>query len=220
MGVMRIIGVCGRKGGSGKTTTAVNVASELASRGLRTALVDCDSQASATLWAAPGNLPVPVHPMPLESDDDVEKWSSAVWALNADYVVIDSPPHLSATLGAVIAISHVVLIPCGPSGMELIGAAETVGLVREIHNGREKGGPSVLLLPTRVDRRTAAGRELPEALAELNEVVAPEQDLRMVYSDAFNDGTWVGAHARKSTAYKSVRKLTDTVIRSLESVYA
>lgn len=44
----RIIAVAGRKGGSGKTTTSLNLAGILAERGLRVLLVDLDPQASLT----------------------------------------------------------------------------------------------------------------------------------------------------------------------------
>ena len=48
--MMRTIVVANNKGGSGKTTTAVNVADAAARTGYRTLLVDLDDQGSATKW--------------------------------------------------------------------------------------------------------------------------------------------------------------------------
>lgn len=46
-----ILAVCNRKGGTGKTTTAVNLGAEMAARGLATLLVDLDTQGHLTLGA-------------------------------------------------------------------------------------------------------------------------------------------------------------------------
>lgn len=52
---MRTIAVMNQKGGSGKTTTAVNLAGALAEAGQRVLLIDVDAQASASSWLGIGD---------------------------------------------------------------------------------------------------------------------------------------------------------------------
>lgn len=47
---MRKIALANNKGGSGKTTTTVNLAASLGERGIHVLVVDLDPQASATIW--------------------------------------------------------------------------------------------------------------------------------------------------------------------------
>src|ERR1700712_1717667 len=53
---MFVIAIAQIKGGVGKTTLAINLAGELASRSYSTLLLDMDPQKSASQWAAPQQL--------------------------------------------------------------------------------------------------------------------------------------------------------------------
>lgn len=208
-----IISVCGRKGGSGKTTIAIHLAADLASRGASVVLVDCDVQGSASYWAEPGKLPMPVEHMPLESDDQVAAWSKRIRAIKAEHVILDSPPHLNAALGGVIGLSDLAVVPCGPSGLDLIATGETVGLIQEIRQARGNGRPAIVLVPNRTDQRTASGRELATALAAMGQPVGPGIRSRTAFSDAFNIGQWVGEYAPKSKAHEEIRNLSAYVLK-------
>ena len=78
-------------------------------------LVDCDLQGSAKAWAELEKLPMRVEHMPIETDAQVAPWSRAVRSIKADYVLLDSPPHLNAVLGGVIGISDLVVVPRLPA---------------------------------------------------------------------------------------------------------
>ncbi len=215
---MRIVGVCNRKGGSGKTTAAIHIAAELAARGLSVEVVDCDEQGSAAYWARQGALPIPVRHRPLAEDEQVSKWSRDVVKTAADCLVLDSPPHLDAALGAVVRLSDLAVVPCGPSGLDVAATAETVALIREIREAGAKDRPRILLVPSRTDRRTASGRELHRTLADLGEAVGPELHARTAYVHACNTGQWVGSCAPHSPAHRETRALGDFILEHLRAL--
>src|SRR2546421_6372360 len=72
----RSIAVAMRKGGSGKTTTTVNLAAALALRGRRVLLVDLDPQANATVAVGIDPTAIPKHIGHLFSNPALELWQA------------------------------------------------------------------------------------------------------------------------------------------------
>ncbi len=75
-----------------------------------------------------------------------------------------------------------------------------LALVHDAQAARKDDGPLCLLVPSKVDRRTAVGRELAAALERFDEPVGPEIGQRAALVDAFTVGAWIGQYAPRSEA--------------------
>lgn len=207
-----IIAVANLKGGVGKSTIAVNLACELALN-QTVVIVDADAQGTATAWASHHELDVAVEPMPLDSGPEAASWVERVLNIEAAHIVIDCPPHVGPATYAAVGIADIVLVPVTPSGADLVAASPALDLLNEVKQARRDGGPLCMLVPTKVDRRTAAGREIEAALAQFDEPVAPAIGQRTAFVDAFGAGVWIGRFAPRSPAREEIRALTDAIKR-------
>ena len=125
---MKIIATLNEKGGSGKTTIAINLAAALHRQGKRVVIVDADPQGTATDWRAATRADIDM-PMvvPVHRHQDLE---GVVNGLTADYVLIDSPAKAAQMAAAVIRIANVALIVLQPSGPDVWATASTVKLIQ------------------------------------------------------------------------------------------
>ncbi|HEY2296856.1 MAG TPA: ParA family protein [Jatrophihabitans sp.] len=144
-----IVTVANRKGGVGKTTTAVFVAHALAVATARPCLlVDADPQGSASLWArraADAGTPLPVtvrEHLPMRPQSLVS---------TTQHVVIDTPPSDSHVVTAAVELADIVLIPTSPSTMDLSVLGATLELA-----ARAGKPAAVLLTQTRRTRSVSA----------------------------------------------------------------
>ncbi len=209
---MPIVAVGNLKGGVGKSTLAVNLACELApSR--KVYLIDADAQATAAEWMAGGGLPVKGEALPLDDERKAAAWIKRVRAADADLVLIDLPPHTGAATAAALIVADLFLVPVAPSGLDLRAAAKALDLLREARQARGQGQPRALLVPSRVDRRTGAGREIEAALHEMGEPVGPAIGHRAAFVDSATARDWIGAFAPRSVAHQEVQALAAVVDR-------
>lgn len=133
---MSTIGILGEKGGTGKTTTAINLSVEFARSGEAVALIDIDPQANAANWAdrrGPGN--------PVVFSGQASRLRQTLdLATAADIVIIDSPGHNDSAVTATARVSDLVLIPSRAKVFDL----ETLGAVRDLL--RVAGDPPAFVL--------------------------------------------------------------------------
>jgi chromosome partitioning protein len=211
-----VVAVLNLKGGCGKSTIAINLACELAAGNSDSVLlVDNDSQGTASHWLSHGRLPVQGEFMPLENDEDGERLIRTVAARNERYVVLDAPAHVSAAALAAGKIADLVLVPVTASGVDLVATRAVVDLIRQARVLRRSGAPKCLIVPSKIDRRTDAGRRIDEQVRQFDETVGPTIHQRTAFVDAFGAGQWIGDYSPESPAHYDIRALAMAVKRTL-----
>lgn len=121
------IAIVSQKGGSGKTTLAVNLATRAAQAGQQSCVVDTDPQASAAAWSdwRGDYLPVVVTSPPARLPRTIE---SAV-KHGMTFLAIDTPPHADAAAREAIKAADIVLIPTRLRAFDLAALEPIVDLV-------------------------------------------------------------------------------------------
>lgn len=209
-----ILALIQSKGGVGKTSTALNLAAELSRRSKRVTVVDADPAGHASSVAADGKLPFTVETRLCEDVESVAKWAKGVREISGDFVIVDAPGAMGAAFGASIAVCDLALVPSGATVLDVRGAAETVKLVRQHRRSTGRGKPDVVIIPSRIDKRTAAGRDAVATLAALTEPVAPVVSYRAVVADSLATGEPVPVDSPSAAEFAA---LADAVLRRLEN---
>lgn len=114
---MQTIVMAAQKGGSGKTTLALHLAVEYQREGKRVALIDTDPQRSAAMWGQlrdAGDITVAGVP-----GAEIAGALRDAESDGFDVVIVDTPPHASASLVPVLRAATLVVVPFRPSPLDL-----------------------------------------------------------------------------------------------------
>ena len=178
---MRTISIVSQKGGAGKTTLAIHLATMAAANGHTPILIDLDPQASAAAWSdwrageSPEVLTAP-HTRLIETLSKAQQ-------LGADIAIIDTPPHADAAAVQAVKAADLVLIPCRPQAFDLHAMKTTADLT----NLTQK--PVFVVFNGNEPQATAALAQAIEVVRSMGLHVAPfELSKRAIYGHATGAG--------------------------------
>jgi chromosome partitioning protein len=180
-----VVAVAAQKGGVGKTTVASNLAAAAHLSGLRTILLDMDSQGSAFDWfhaRAKGSkltgLAVVKTDRPLAGDQfrDI--------TAGYDFAVCDSPPRVDAVTRAAAINADLVLLPLRAGPLDWWATEQTVRVLADAAEVRKQFGYPALrclfvlnAMPPRTRIVGAARDAIATHLATFSEVTGGSFDI-------------------------------------------
>jgi chromosome partitioning protein len=157
--MMKTIAIVSQKGGAGKTTLAIHVATAASQAGYAAAILDLDPQATAEAWGQwreeqPPEVIAAKAPTLART---LEKAQTA----GAGLIVLDTPPATEGPARAAAQAADLILIPCRLSGFDLHAIQQTAELAKAT------GKPAFVVFnqtPPSTKTIPSAAREIAEAI--------------------------------------------------------
>lgn len=211
-----VVAIAGLKGGVGKSTLAVNLATCLHEAEHRVLLVDADSQGTLQSWALraeqQGHSNPPVVPM--KARQLIRRHLPSV-TNDFAIAIVDTPARLGAEARAAMVASDLVLLPVVPGAPDVWALAQTVELFAQARELRPELRGAVVL--NQAEPRTRLSAMAQQALAKAQ---LPVLDAilchRVAYGEATLAGLGVVQFAPRSAAAHETRALTRAVLEVLE----
>src|SRR5258708_2351792 len=213
---MAIIAVAGRKGGVGKSTIVGNLAAELSAMGRSVAVLDAEPQHSLAAWAAQGEGMLWGCVEKVKGGDGESLRAKARAAeKTADVVLIDTPPGMPDITYQAALVADLMLLPCGPSPLDLFTLKEALSLALKARAERRSKKPRIRFVPSRVLMTTNLGRGLASSLKDMGRKVLPAIGQRVAVAEAVAAGLTVAEFAPGSPAREEFRDLAKAVDKIL-----
>lgn len=215
---MTVIAMANSKGGAGKSTLCLLIASELAQAGSEVLIIDADEQQSCSQWATrcrdAKTLPDKLEVVPATSPEDLV---AALKRNQADIVVIDVQGSMNKMLIAAIVASDVTLVPAKANVMEM---TETVKLFEWAHSSLKRAPLRLVLTRVEgIDVNTAAFRDAVQMIRDHNlPALKTFIRARKVYEQFSNNSGSLATIARDASKKEQVDKARANIVSLIEDI--
>lgn len=129
---MRIWACCSQKGGVGKTSLSVHLATYAVASGERAVIIDLDPQENAKAWhtrRGDDNMPPMVIPAVIEK---LGKVLEAAETLGMSLVIIDTAGKIDSVALSVMRAADLIITPTLPNFFDMDALRGTVALLRQV----------------------------------------------------------------------------------------
>lgn len=205
---MKIIGMSGQKGGTGKTTLSVNIADFFARKGKKVSLLDRDPQQAAMTWFNTGsdkNFEV-VSQVNTELKNLVEARSRN----GDDIVVIDTAPTVGGQFKLLPVFSDIILLPSRSSLQDIKALSDSFFIYASDSKKKTKHCYGIF---TNINKRTKLWDESLRAINELKiPVLNSITTLSISYATSFSEGLSVFGKKEYDKAQLEVESIAKEII--------
>jgi chromosome partitioning protein len=209
------IAVANLKGGVGKSTLTIHIASYLSQLGHRTLIIDADPMGTCRAWAARAAEGGHKGPPVVAIEGKSLRRDLANVAAPYDAVVIDSPGKLGVEARAAMLLAHFVLLPVCPGAPDLDALSMTLAVVEDARQLRPDLRSGIVLNKT---DRTALTKSARASLATSDvRVLDATVGARVAFGEATMLGQGVTQYMPDSEAAREIRRLTKSILADMEA---
>jgi len=205
----KVITIAQQKGGTGKTTIAVNLAlAFIKYHNLKVAIIDTDPQGSLGKWFI-------IRSEKKISNTNLTFKTASLWGAqyeskilkqDHDIVIIDTPPKIESDARPAIEAADLVLIPVAPSHVDFWATEPMIEIAK-------KAKRKILIQINRANHRSKLIRKTHEYIRGIN--VKTTDTLighRQIFIASMGEGKTVVEKQRKSKAVEEVRKISEQIL--------
>jgi len=209
----KVITIAQQKGGTGKTTLAVNLAlAFIKYHNLKVAIIDTDPQGSLGKWFM-------IRSEKKISNKNLTFKTASLWGAqyeskilkqDHDVIIIDTPPKIESDARPAIEAADLVLIPVAPSHVDFWATEAIIEIAK-------KAKRKILIQINRANHRSKLISKTYEYIKGIN--ISATKTLighRQIFIASMGEGKTVVEKQRKSKAVEEISKISEQILLEIK----